>query len=303
MKRIATGFVIATAALCAACATSPVLDDYLAGWQSQRDGAIATFAHRNFTFQRGAAERAKVAQSGSLNWADYARPTLAAATRSRAVFIDRGRADVFDRFLAHMRADPAAEATTVWFAAEETKIREQAKKVGDQAGALLAEFAGPIRVGESWGARIVALAADQGTVRGAALALGELRRTAALFYGDVGYDKRTLGFFLPEGAPGGDGRDIGLVREVEAEAGWSAMRDALISARRCEAGGGVTCARTGKTVEPGVLAPDQRSTTLPPGDGSASGPIEGAIMPGDGENRIPSTGPSPIDSLNQQHGW
>lgn len=306
MRPIVTVFAVAAAALCAACASGRVLDDYLAGWQSQRDSSTATFVHRNFVFQRDpkaewAAGSAKAAESSdALEWAAYARPTLAAATRSRAIFIDRGRAEVLDRFLAHMRADPGAEATTQWFTAEESGLRDAAQQAGARAGAVVAESAGPLRIGEQWSQRIVELAAEQGSLRGRALALSELRRTAALYYRDIGFDRDTLGFVAPARSTAGSAEMSGdLVEQVDTQAGWSMIGNALIAPYRCERSGGeVSCVRTGS-----VFAPDPRSAKVSPDDGSMDRPIEGPIMPGDGARRIPTTGPSPINDRNQQYGW
>ncbi len=308
MKRIVTSLALAAAVSCAACASGNVIDDYLAGWQSQRDGYTATFVHRNFAFQRDAkVERSRVAESGALDWAAYAEPTLAAAIRSRAIFIDRGRARVLDRFLAQMRADPGAEAVTQWFAAEETKLREQAEQTGERARGILSAFAGPIRVSDAWSEAITSLAADQGSVRGGALALDDLRQTAALYYRDVGYEKDTLGFVTPGKTSDAREHDSGLVQQVEPQGGWPELREALIAPRRCErTGGGVSCvhmaiatSETGSKVDSDVLAPDSGSAKVPP----AAGAIDEPILPGNGMNRIPTTAPPTIDDSNQRYGW
>lgn len=308
MKQIVTNLALAAAVSCAACASGNVIDPYLTGWQSQRDGYTATFVHQNFAFQRDAkVERSRVDTSGALDWAAYAQPTLAAAIRSRAIFINRGRARVLDRFLAQMRADPGAEAVTQWFAAEAIKLHEQAEQTGERARVNLSAFAAPIRVSEAWSEAITSLAADQGSVRGGAAALDHLRQTAALYYRDVGYEKDTLGFVSPGKTAEATEYDSGLVQQVEPQGGWPALREALMAPRRCErTGGGVSCvamafaaSETGSKVDSDVLAPDLGSGKRPP----AAGAIDEPILPGNGMNGIPTTAPSTIDDSNQRYGW
>ncbi len=93
------------AAVVAGCASAPVADEHLAGWQGEHDAQTHTFAHDSFALNREASEEAaRLARSGSLRWPDYAEPILRTATRSRAVHQAQGRALVLERFLARMRA-------------------------------------------------------------------------------------------------------------------------------------------------------------------------------------------------------
>lgn len=219
------------AACVAGCVSGSIRDDYIAGWQWQRDVYIHQFVQANFVSERAWTVRsAKLAKSESVDWADYARPVLAAATRSRAISEDRGRALVLERFLVHMRTRPAVQATVDWFAAEATDIRTAAKDSEDRTAALIDQLAGSAAMTEQLFQSVWATAATQGIARGRALQYADLRRTAALYF-----HARDETAVLPDDR-------AELIDDVDRLLDAADLRTAILRARQCRrAGDVVTC--------------------------------------------------------------
>lgn len=282
---------LATAA--AGCSSTSVVDDHLAGWQREHDAQTHAFAHDSFALNRQASEEAaRLAGSGSLLWADYAEPMLRTATRSRAVHQAQGRAVALERFLTLMRTDPDAATTEAWFAERVRATEAAADEAAAETAAVAGAFDRPLPISEDTFRRVAAAAAREGRVRGEALQLADLRRTAGNYFRRRGYDERTLAFDRGDGSePVPDER---LVASVESRLGWAGLRQAILRPRTCaQAEAEVTCAP-----EPPGTGP----VVITEGEGLAPPPLDPSILPGDNirwsEPRMRST-----DLLKRRPGW
>ena len=95
---------------------------------------------------------------------------------------------------------------------------------------------------ESFG-RITRAAAAEGRVRGEAMQLADLRRTAANYFRRLGYDKGTLAFDRGDGtAPAPDER---LLAGVDGRLGWPGLRHGNPAAPKLYPGGGDRDLRAG----------------------------------------------------------
>ncbi len=275
-------------AACAGCASGNIRDAYVAGWQSQRDVYIHQFVHANFARERAwAVQSEKLEKSESVDWPDYARPLLAAATRARALSEDRGRALDLERFLAHMRSTPTAQATVDWFAGDAADIRNAANDSVERTKELLGRLAGPAQLTEDLFQRIASSAAAEGVVRGRALQHANLRRTAGLYFrarddqvvlpGDAGPD----GAGLRDGgdetaATGGIGARRDLIGEVDRLLDSADLRAAILRPRACH--------RTDEVV---TCVPQSTGAEVPEGDGTgATSPADALTPPADNANEV-----------------
>lgn len=281
------------AASSAACSSDRVLDEHLAGWQSQHDAQTHAFAHDSFALNRRASAEADTpARSGVLQWPDYADPMLATATQTRAVHQAQGRALVLDRFLAHMRADPDVGATEAWIGGEVGAIKAAADAVGAEIAALANAFAGPLAMSEDTFRRVANAAAEEGRVRGEALQLADLRRTAGNYFRRLGYDERTLAFDRGDGSV--PVPDLRLVADVERRLGWAGLRQAILQPRTCARPETVvTCAPAPAGTAPPVVAQDQ-PLAVPP--------LDRSILPGDNVRWSDPRLRAP-DLLKRRPGW
>ncbi len=282
-KRAIGAFLLAA---CAGCASGDIRDDYVAGWQSQRDVYIHQFVHANFARERAwAVQSEKLEKSESVDWPDYARPLLAAATRARALSEDRGRALVLERFLAHMRTTPTAQATADWFAADAADIRDAAKDSVERTRALLGRLATSADMTEDLFQRIEASAAAEGVVRGRARQHADLRRTAGLYF-----RARDDQVVLPEDAGpddpgltnGGDkiaatssiGARRDLIGEVDRLLDSADLRAAILQPRECH--------RTDDVV---TCVPQSTGAAVSEGEGTeATSPADTLTAPADNAN-------------------
>jgi hypothetical protein len=292
--------VIAVACLvvvaCVACASSSVLDDFIAGWQSQKDGYVHDFVHRSFLEQRKVAdERAKLVQSGAVEWSSYARRILATATLARAITEAKGRAQMLERFLEHMQAAPGADATTDWFSASAAELRQSARNTGARTEDLVRELGSPLAITVAALERVELQAAAQGQARGEALQLADLRGSAGLYYGRIGYDPTALGFLAGgAGAGTGEARQDPLVGAVEQESGWAALRQAILQPRSCaHTTGAVVCTKLSEAEAQAVRA--AAPPPVPPAAGEAARPVEDL---GDFRPRVFAP-----DLLDRRPGW
>lgn len=253
-----------------ACSSAPNLDAHLAGWQAEHDAATHAFAHDSFALNRQAGAQAeRLARSGAVEWPAYAEPMLRTATRSRTVHQAQGRALVLERFLGHMRASPDVGATESWFAGEVRAIEEAAEAAGGETAAEARALSGPLPMSEETFRRIGAAAAREGRVRGEALQLAELRRTASNYFRRLGYDKDALTFDHGDG--GTTIADERLLEGVDARLGWAELRQAILQPRSCSRrDAAVTCAPSPAGVPPPVaeepLAPPPPQRSVLPGD-------------------------------------
>lgn len=284
---------MALLAATAACSSDPVLDEHLAGWQSQHDAQTHAFAHDNFALSRQAdAEAGTLARSGVLEWRHYAEPLLATATRSRAVHQAQGRAVVLERFLAHMRGDPGVDSTEAWFAREIELVRAAADEAGAGTAAVSRGFGQAQAMSEDTFRRVATAAAREGTVRGEALELADLRRTAGNYFRRRGFDKRTLAFDRDDAAaPVPDER---LVADVERHLGWAGLRQVILEPRTCVRPETVVmCAPAAPGTAPPLVAPEELEAEPPP---------ERSFLPGENlrwsEPRLRAP-----DLLKRRPGW
>lgn len=277
--------------LCA-CSSAPNLDEHLAGWQGEHDAATHAFAHESFTLNRQAEVQAeKLERSGLTDWPQYAEPILRTATRSRTVHQAQGRAMVLERFLAHMRGDPGVEPTEKWFADQVQSIEAAAAASGAETSAAAAAFGSPLTMSEETFRRVVAAAAGEGRVRGEALQLADLRRTAGNYFRRLGYDERTLAF--DRGGGKATAPDERLLASVDARSGWPQLRQAILQPRSCSRQASlVTCAPVPAGAPPPVVE-DEPAMAPPP---------QRSMLPGDSIRWAEPKVRAP-DLLDRRPGW
>lgn len=285
-------FVALLAGGVSACSSAPSLDAHLAGWQAEHDAATHAFAHESFTLNRRAgAQEERLAGSGALDWPAYAEPMLRTATQSRTLHQAQGRALVLERFLQHMRASSEVGATEGWFAGEVRALEEAAEAAGGETAAEARALAGPLPMSEETFRRVGAAAAREGRVRGEALQLAELRRSASNYFRRLGYDKRTLAFDHGDGTA--TVADERLLASVDARLGWADLRQAILQPRRCSRqDAAVTCAPSPAGVPPPV-AEDEPLTPPPP---------QRSVLPGDSIRWAEPKVRAP-DLLDRRPGW
>lgn len=256
------------------CGSGNIRDDFVRGWQGQRDVFIHQYVHQSFAQERRwAAQRATLVRSKSLDWPVYARPALVSAVRTEALSQDRGRAVSLERFLAHMRTTPTADATARWFDTEAAAIEEAAEETAAASRALAATLAGSRPVDDDLFQRIETVAAARGEARGRALQHADLRRTARLYFrardDEVvipGADGDLSAGTMEPGVAIGARRDP-LVDGVNRLLEQSDLRPALLQPRQCDRRNGtVFC-----TPRPGaLLSADESASGTTPGAGSGS---------------------------------
>jgi predicted outer membrane protein len=266
-RRITPRFAWLLAIGLAAC-SSPPIDEYLTGWQAEHDAQTHAFAHDSFALNREAgAQAAALARSRSLNWPHYAEPLLRTATRSRTIHQAQGRALVLERFLAYMRTAPDVAAAEQWFAGQVQAVEAAATATGDDTAAEVRAFGAPLPMSEESFGRVTRAAATEGRVRGEAMQLADLRRTAANYFRRPGYDKGMLTFNRvdwPETVP-----DERLLANVDSRLGWAELRQAILQPRSCAPeGAAVTCATAPGGTPPPVaedepMAPPPQRSLLP----------------------------------------
>lgn len=232
-----------------------------------------------------------MAGSEALEWRSYADPLLSMATRSRAVHQSQGRALVLDRFMTHMRGNPDVAATEAWFAGAVDAVRAAADEAGAETAAVAKAFAEPLAVSEDAVVRVVTAAGQEGTIRGEALQLGDLRRTAGNYFRRLGYDKRSLAFDRGEAAPVPDER---LVTDVENRLGWAGLRHAVVAAR--------TCTRREATVICAPAPPGTAPEVIPEEQAVAPPLPERSILPGEAIRWFEPKVRAP-DLLKRRPGW
>ncbi len=161
-----------------------------------------------------------------------------------------------------------------------------------ETAAVAGAFDGPLAMNEETFRRVAGAAAREGRVRGEALQLADLRRTAGNYFRRLGYDERTLAFDRGDrSAPVPDER---LVASVEGRLGWAGLRHAILQPRTCtQAGMSVSCAPAPADAGPVVLTE---------GEELAPPPLDPSILPGDNirwsEPRVRAT-----DLLKRRPGW
>jgi hypothetical protein len=251
----------------AAC-SSPPIDEYLAGWQAEHDAQTHAFAHDSFALNREAeAQSAALVRSRSLNWPHYGEPLLRTATRSRTVHQAQGRALVLERFLAHMRTAPDVAATEQWFAGQVQAVEAAAAAAGGETAAVVRAFGSALPMSEESFGRVTRAAAAEGRVRGEAMQLADLRRTAANYFRRLGYDKATLAFDRGDGT--GTVADERMLAGVDGRLGWPRLRQAILQPRSCaQEGAVVICAPASDGTPPPVvedepMAPPPQRSLLP----------------------------------------
>lgn len=275
-----------------ACSSAPNLDAHLAGWQAEHDAATHAFAHESFTLNRQAGAQAqRLARSGAVDWPAYAEPMLRTATQSRTVHQAQGRALVLERFLEHMRASPELGATEGWFAGEVRALEDAAEAAGGETAAETRALAGPLPMSEETFRRIAAAVAREGRVRGEALQLAELRRTASNYFRRLGYDKRTLAFDRGDGAA--TVADERLLAGVDARLGWAELRQAILQPRSCGREAAAVICTPSPAGMPPPVAEDEPLTPPPP---------QRSVLPGDSIRWAEPKVRAP-DLLDRRPGW
>lgn len=292
-RRITGIFAFVLVVGIAACSSTAVLDEHLVGWQGEHDQQTHDFAHQSFALNRQLSSQADaVASSRALNWSHYAEPMLQTATRSRTVHEAQGRALVLERFLAHMHADPDVGATEEWFTGQVRAIEAEADAAAAETAAVTGTFAAPLAMGEDAFRGVAAAAAREGRVRGEALQLADLRRTAGNYFRRLGYDERTLAFDRGDGAT--PVPDEHLIAGVDRRLGWAALRQSILEPRTCTTvEARVHCAPVPAGTAPPVVAQDQEVVTPPP---------PRSILPGD-TNRWSEPKVRAPDLLERRPGW
>lgn len=291
--RITATFALLLAAAVAACTSTPVLEDHLAGWQGERDAQKHAFAHQSFALNRELnAQASTPAPAEALQWPRHAAPMLETATQARAVHQAEGRALVLERLLTHMRGDPSVAETEAWFAGETGAIEAAADAAGTETAAVAATFAEPLALNEGTLRRVSATAAREGRIRGEAFQLTGLRRSAGNYFRRLGYDKSALAFAADEA--GGPAPEQRLMSSVDNRLGWAALREAILQPRTCE--------RTEATV---TCAPDPAGgAPLPDGPAQDVAPParERTILPGESIRWSEPKVRAP-DLLDRRPGW
>jgi hypothetical protein len=274
----------------AAC-SSPAIDEYLGGWQAEHDAQTHAFAHDSFALNREAeAQAAALARSGSLNWPHYAEPLLKTATRSRTIHQAQGRALVLERFLAHVRTAPDVAATEQWFAGEGRAVEAAAAAAGGETAAEVRAFGSALPISEESFARLTRAAATEGRVRGQAMQLADLRRSAANYFRRLGYDKDTLA--LDRGNGAGPAADERLQASVDGRLGWAGLRQAIQQPRSCaREEAAVTCAPAPGNTPPAVA--EDEPMALPP---------QRSLLPGESIRWAEPKVRAP-DLLDRRPGW
>lgn len=280
-------------AACAGCVSGNIRDDFVTGWQNQRDMYIHQYVHQSFVQeQRWIVKRAALVRSQTLEWPAYARPASAAAIRSRALSQDRGRALLLERFLDHMRTTPSPQATVEWFAIEAADIREASRDAVERSQALLAELGGSAAMSEALLERVETTAAAQGVVRGRALQHADLRRTARLYFRarDDAVDISDNGEDLSADAGVGGVRGDALISDVNRMLDTVDLRAAILQPRQCDGSGGIV-----------ICTPDRSAAAGPVSEADGFQPAGGLTGPADNAIGIPNT--SGRDFFDGRSGW